>query len=100
VLAADDGSSAPPSSDVTMPGKTMTNASFEQRMNSCVAGWSQAPGSDRGTMTYRQFTTKCVSGKSALPVNSTAACRDGSNASGASPAGACAENGGVAAWLQ
>lgn len=69
-------------------------------MNSCAGDWSQAPASDRGTMSYRQFAAKCVSGQPALPVNTTAVCRDGSQASGAAPGGACAENGGVAAWQQ
>src|SRR3954451_16458618 len=75
-----------------------TSGNFRERLNSCVGAWKEAAPADRGTMTYRQYTQKCVSGKPALPVKASALCEDGEVTSGAAPGGACASRGGVAEW--
>ena len=74
-------------------------ATFHQRMNSCVAAWKDTPTADRGTMTYRQYTTKCLSGKTATPIKTSAQCQDGAMAPGTAPEGACANDGGVVRWV-
>jgi len=57
------------------------------------------PAADRGTMTYRQFTTKCLQGKTARPIRTLAACRNGTTAPATASEGACAYDGGVDRWL-
>jgi hypothetical protein len=76
-----------------------STVSFRERLNSCVGTWKDMPTTDRGTMTYRQYTAKCVSGKPAAPIKASALCRNGSTASAAAPEGACANEGGVAHWV-
>jgi hypothetical protein len=75
-------------------------APWQQRMNACVGIWNGATPAQRGSMTYRQFTTKCVGGQPALPIQTNALCHDGSVSSGTSPEGACANNDGVARWVE
>ena len=77
----------------------ISSATFHQRMNSCVISWKEMLSADRGTMTYRQYTTKCVSGKPAKPARSSALCRNGMIEPGTEAGGACASRGGVADWL-
>ena len=77
----------------------ISTATFRERLNNCVGAWNRAPTDDRGTRTYRQYTQKCVSGKPALPIKTSALCQDGQVASGAEPGGACASSGGVAEWV-
>ena len=77
----------------------LTTATFRERLNSCVAAWYKAPTDDRGTMTYRQYTQKCVSGKPALPINTSALCQNGEIALGSAPGGACSSGGGVQEWV-
>jgi len=76
------------------------SAPWPQRINTCVAEWYRATPVQQGTMTYRQFTTKCVGGKTALPFRSKALCQDGTVDPGSEPGGACARNGGIAEWLK
>jgi hypothetical protein len=77
----------------------ISDATFHQRMNSCVVSWKEIPSADRGPMTYRQYTTKCLSGKTASPLKSLAQCQNGVTAPATSPEGACANDGGVAHWV-
>lgn len=72
---------------------------FSRRMAACVGEWSRTPGDERGTMTYRQFTTKCLEGKKARPIRTVAVCRNGATAPATAPKGACAYDGGVDRWL-
>jgi hypothetical protein len=72
---------------------------FQQRMNACVGEWNRTPGDERGTMTYRQFTAKCLEGKKAPPIRTVAVCRNGTTAPATAPAGTCAYDGGVDRWL-
>jgi hypothetical protein len=76
-----------------------TVPNFRERMDSCVASWDSTPAADRGTMTYRQYTTKCLQGKTARPIKTLAACRNGTTAPATAPEGACAYDGGVDRWL-
>ncbi|HEY4114123.1 MAG TPA: hypothetical protein VGM17_08690 [Rhizomicrobium sp.] len=76
------------------------SAPWQDRMNVCVAEWNGATPAQRGTMTYRQFTTKCVGGQTALPIKTNAVCSDGNITPATSPDGACADDGGVARWLE
>lgn len=76
-----------------------TVPNFRERMNACVAEWNTTPVTGRGTMTYRQFTTKCLQGETARPVKTLAACRNGATAPATAPEGACAYDGGVERWL-
>ena len=50
-------------------------------------------------MTYRQFTTKCLEGRTARPIDVLALCRNGTTAPATAPEGACAFDGGVDRWL-
>lgn len=75
-------------------------APWQQRINTCVAEWNYATPAQRGTMSYRQFTTKCVSGQSALPTKTKAICTNGNTSAATSPDGACANDGGVARWTE
>jgi hypothetical protein len=50
-------------------------------------------------MTYRQYTTKCLQGQPARPINAVAACRNGTTSPATAPEGACAFDGGVDRWL-
>ena len=75
------------------------NAPWSQRISPCAAAWRQAAPEKQGTMSYRQFITKCVGGKTALPVKTKAVCEDNTISDGDAPEGACAQNGGVAEWL-
>jgi hypothetical protein len=72
---------------------------FRERMDACTAEWGVTPAADRGTMTYRQFTTKCLQGKTARPIKTLAACRNGTTAPTTASEGACAYDGGVDRWL-
>jgi hypothetical protein len=72
---------------------------FDTRMDACTAEWGATPAADRGTMTYRQFTTKCLQGKTARPIKALAACRNGTTAPATASEGACAYDGGVDRWL-
>ena len=72
---------------------------FRTRMDACTAEWGATPAADRGTMTYRQFTTKCLQGKTARPIRTLAACRNGTTAPATASHGACAYDGGVDRWL-
>ena len=72
---------------------------FSKRMNACATGWHATPASERGTMTYRQFTTKCLEGRTARPIDVLALCRNGTTAPATAPEGACAFDGGVDRWL-
>ena len=76
-----------------------TVPNFRTRMDACVGKWVTIPAANRGTMTYRQFTTKCLGGKNASPVRTLAACRNGTTAPATAPEGACAYDGGVERWL-
>ena len=76
-----------------------TVPNFRARMDACVGKWDTTPAADRGTMTYRQFTTKCLGGKTARPIKTLAACRNGTTAPATAPEGACAYDGGVERWL-
>ena len=71
---------------------------WQERINTCVALWHDATPEQQGTMSYRQFTTKCVGGKTALPFKTKAVCSDGSASNGNASDGVCANNGGVAEW--
>jgi len=79
--------------------KVNPSGPWRERINTCVALWERADDVQRGTMTYRQFTTKCVGGKTAFPHKTAAVCEDGTRSTGNAPEGACARNGGVAKWL-
>jgi hypothetical protein len=72
---------------------------FRERMKDCVGEWATTPSDERGTMTYRQFTTKCLEGKKELPIRTVAACRNGTTAPATAPEGACAYDGGIDRWL-
>jgi hypothetical protein len=72
---------------------------FHERMNACVGKWDATPVEERGTITYRQFAAKCLAGKTASPVKTLAACRNGTTAPATAPEGACAYDGGVERWL-
>lgn len=72
---------------------------WPERINTCVALWHRATPAHQGTMTYRQFTTKCVGGQTALPFKTDAVCQDGTRSTGNAPEGACARNGGIMEWL-
>jgi hypothetical protein len=74
-------------------------APWPQRINPCAAAWHEAAPEKQGTMSYRQFITKCVGGKTALPLKTKAVCEDNTTSNGDAPQGACAQNGGVADWL-
>ena len=74
-------------------------SNFRERMSACVGKWDATPSGERGTMSYRQFTTKCLEGKIAPPIRTVAACRNGTTAPATSPQGACAYDGGVDRWL-
>lgn len=73
---------------------------WPKRIDTCATLWFGATSAQQGTMTYRQFTTKCVGGKTALPFDTTAVCRDGARSAGDAPGGICADNGGVVKWLK
>lgn len=75
-------------------------APWRDRMMACVALWDGASVEERGAMTYRQFTAKCVEGKTALPIKTKAACRDGTTSLATASGGACAERGGISAWME
>jgi len=51
-------------------------------------------------MTYRQYTTKCLQGQPARPINAVASCRNGTTSPATAPEGACAFDGGVDRWLE
>jgi hypothetical protein len=72
---------------------------FSQRMTGCVAKWNSIRPSGRGTLTYRQYTTKCLGGGTAKPIETVAVCRNGTTAPATAPEGACAFDGGVDRWL-
>ncbi|HEY1637674.1 MAG TPA: hypothetical protein VGF62_04045 [Rhizomicrobium sp.] len=72
---------------------------FRERMNACVGEWNTTRSDERGAMTYRQFTTKCLEGQKARPIRTVAACRNGTTAPATAPEGACAYDGGVDRWL-
>src|ERR1051326_7847705 len=55
---------------------------WRDRIDTCVALWERGTVAQQGTMTYRQFTSKCVSGKTALPFRTEALCEDGTRSSG------------------
>jgi hypothetical protein len=76
-----------------------TVPTFRARMDACVGKWEITPPADRGTMTYRQFTTKCLGGKTASPIKTLAACRNGTTAPATAQEGACAYDRGVDRWL-
>jgi len=73
---------------------------FRERMSNCVGRWEATPTSARGTMTYRQYTTKCLQGQPARPIYAVAACRNGTTSPATAPEGACAFDGGVDRWLE
>jgi hypothetical protein len=72
---------------------------FRERLSACVGKWETTPVSARGPMTYRQYTTKCLQGQPARPINAVAACRNGTTSPATAPEGACAFDGGVDRWL-
>jgi hypothetical protein len=74
-------------------------SNFRERMNDCVDVWTSTPSAERGTMSYRQFTTKCLEGKREPPIRTVAACRNGTTAPATALEGACAYDGGVDRWL-
>jgi hypothetical protein len=74
-------------------------SNFRERMNACVGEWNITPAGERGTMSYRQFTTKCLGGKKAPPIRTVAVCRNGTTAPATAAAGACAYDGGIDRWL-
>jgi hypothetical protein len=73
---------------------------FRERLSTCVGKWEATPVSWRGTMTYRQYTTKCLQGQPARPINAVASCRNGTTSPATAPEGACAFDGGVDRWLE
>ncbi|MFL6689322.1 MAG: hypothetical protein ACJ8IR_03910 [Alphaproteobacteria bacterium] len=73
---------------------------FRERLSLCVGKWEGTPLSARGTMTYRQYTTKCLQGQPARPINAVASCRNGTTSPATAPEGACAFDGGVDRWLE
>ncbi|HUJ45855.1 MAG TPA: hypothetical protein VLV55_01885 [Rhizomicrobium sp.] len=75
------------------------NGPWPDRINTCVALWYDATKVEQGTMSYRQFITKCVGGRTAAPIKTNALCVDGTSGTGHTPGGACADNAGVAQWL-
>jgi hypothetical protein len=72
---------------------------FEGRLNACVADWHATAAADRGSMNYRQFTTRCLEGGHAKPVDTVALCNNGTTAPATAAGGACAYDGGVERWL-
>jgi hypothetical protein len=72
---------------------------FRERLNACVADWNLTPAAERGSMSYRQFTTKCLQGQKARPISTIALCRNGATAPATAREGACAFDGGVDRWL-
>jgi len=74
-------------------------ANFHQRLSACVAEWNLTPPAGRGSISYRQFTTKCLEGRTARPIDTVALCRNGVTARATAPEGACAFDGGVDLWL-
>ena len=75
-------------------------SNFHERMNGCVGEWNRTPTGERGTISYRQFTTKCLEGKIESPLRTVAACRNGTIAPATAPEGACAYDGGIDRWLE
>jgi hypothetical protein len=73
---------------------------FQERIGGCIAEWNTTTTSERGTMSYRVFITKCLQGKLARPINAVAECRNGTTAPATAPEGACAFDGGVNRWVQ
>ena len=86
---------APAFADVTVD----PNGPWPDRINTCVALWYGATVAEQGTMSYRQFITKCVGGRTAAPIKTRALCVDGTSSTGHTSGGACADNAGVAEWL-
>jgi len=74
-------------------------ANFHARMNACVAAWRATPSSEGGTMTYRQFTTRCLEDGQARPIETVALCNNGTTAPATASGGPCAYDGGVQRWL-
>ena len=71
---------------------------FQPRMDRCVSQWNAATDAERGSITYRQFTTNCLQGRIAKPVEAVALCRNGTTAPATAAGGACAYDGGVERW--
>lgn len=72
---------------------------FHERLNACAGEWNAVPPDERGSISYRQFTTKCLEGNREPPLRTVAACRNGTTAPATAVEGACAYDGGVDRWL-
>jgi hypothetical protein len=71
---------------------------FRQRMDSCVSRWNGTTATERGSTNYRQFTTTCLEGRIARPVEAVALCRNGTTAPATAAGGPCSYDGGIERW--
>jgi len=71
----------------------------------CAAAWKTMPAVDRGDMTLKEWSAKCLKpaywiGEYGAPSYTIAICKDGHFSRRKNPPHRCAHHGGVQTWLQ
>ena len=80
----------------------LATAAHADTMANCASAWKAMSAADKGSMTYKAWSTKCLAKgftaptpTAAAPTGATALCKDGSYSLSKTASGRCSSHGGV-----